>query len=116
MNETIGGNLPPGHNALLVPIQVQLHGTGSFICPVAQTRLDIRPLFTQSWTTGEDAKGYCFNGEKHDFAGQSLPMSCYRSNGDHGAQQLLFMDVSPKMPQFGTTHKFTLAQVLPLNE
>ena len=43
----LGGNLPPGHDALLF----SRSGTGSCICPHA--RLDIpRPLFTQSWTTG----------------------------------------------------------------
>ena len=42
-----GGNLPPGHDALLFSI----NGTGSFENPVAQTRLDKpRLLFTQSWT------------------------------------------------------------------
>ena len=47
------GNLPPRHYALLFSIS----GTGSFICPVAQTRLDIpRPFFTQSWTTGGKVK------------------------------------------------------------
>ena len=31
--------------------------TGSFICPVAQTRLDMpRPLITQTWTTGAKVK------------------------------------------------------------
>ena len=40
----LGGNLPPGHYALLFSIS----GTESFICPVAQTRLNIpRPL--QGW-------------------------------------------------------------------
>ena len=38
-----------GHDALLFSIS----GTGSFICPVAQTGLDIpRPLISQSWTIG----------------------------------------------------------------
>ena len=37
MNETIGGDLPPGHDALLFSIS----GTGSFICPAPQSRLDI---------------------------------------------------------------------------
>ena len=42
----LGGNLPPGHNALLFWC-----GTGSFICRVTLTRLVIpRPLVTQSWT------------------------------------------------------------------
>ena len=37
----LGGNLPPGHDALLISIS----GTGSFIRPVGQTRLYIqRPL------------------------------------------------------------------------
>ena len=46
-------NLPPGHDALLFSIS----NTGSFICPVAQTRLGIpRPLFTQSWTTRGKSK------------------------------------------------------------
>ena len=37
----LGGNRPPGDNPLLFSIS----GTGSFICPVAQTRLDIpKPL------------------------------------------------------------------------
>ena len=45
MNET--RNKPTtGRQSLLFPIS----GTGSFICPVAQTRLDIpRHLITQSW-------------------------------------------------------------------
>ena len=53
----LGGNLPPGHDALLFLIS----GTGSFICLVAQTRLDIptRLLFTQSWTTGGKSKRSC---------------------------------------------------------
>ena len=47
----LAGNLPLGHDALLVSIS----GTGSFICPVAQIRLDIpMPLITQyhrhGWT------------------------------------------------------------------
>ena len=37
-----------------------ISGMGSFICPVAQTRLDIpRPLITKSWTTGGDGGGVC---------------------------------------------------------
>ena len=40
----LGGNRPPGDNPLLFLIS----GMGSFICPVAQARLDIpRPLITQ---------------------------------------------------------------------
>ena len=38
-------NLPPWHDALLFSIS----GTGSFICPVAHTRLDIpRPVITHA--------------------------------------------------------------------
>ena len=49
----LGGNRPPGYDALLFSIS----GTGSFICPVTQTWLDIpRPLFTQSWITGGKSK------------------------------------------------------------
>ena len=45
----LGGNLPLGRDALLVSIS----GTRSFICPVAQTRLDIpRSLITQSHRHG----------------------------------------------------------------
>ena len=45
----LGGNRPPEDNPLLFLIS----GTGSFICPVAQTRLDIpRPLITQWWVGG----------------------------------------------------------------
>ena len=47
-----GGNLPPGHDALLFSIS----GTGSFECPVAHTRLEARHgylpshgLFTRDW-------------------------------------------------------------------
>ena len=44
---------PTGDNPLLFSIS----GTGSFICPVTQTLLDIpRPLITQSWGTGGKAK------------------------------------------------------------
>ena len=47
----IRGNLPLEQNALLFSIS----GTGSFICPVTQTRLDIpRLLITQSCTTKAD--------------------------------------------------------------
>ena len=49
----LGGNRPPGDNPLLFSIS----GTGSFICPITQTRLDIpRPLITQSWGTGRKAE------------------------------------------------------------
>ena len=44
----LGGNRPPGHDALLFSIS----GTGSFICSVRQTRLDIPPLITQSQRHG----------------------------------------------------------------
>ena len=48
----LGGNLPPRHDALLFSAS----GTGSFIWQVAPTRLDTsRPLFTQSWTLGEES-------------------------------------------------------------
>ena len=60
-------NLPLGHDALLFSIS----GTGSFICPVAQTRLDIpRPLFTQSWTTGGKSK--CSGTRQIQTANQSV--------------------------------------------
>ena len=50
----LGGNLPPGHDVLLFSIS----GTGSFICPVTQTRLDIpRPLITQSHRHGWTYQG-----------------------------------------------------------
>ena len=43
------GNLPPGHDALLFSVS----DTGSFICPVTQTRLDIpRPLPSHTDTAG----------------------------------------------------------------
>ena len=46
----LGGNLPPGHDALLFSIS----GMVSCICRVTQTRTDIpRSSFTQSRTTGE---------------------------------------------------------------
>ena len=49
----LGGNRPPGDNPLLLSIS----GTGSFTCPVTQTRLDIpKPLITQSWGTGGKLK------------------------------------------------------------
>ena len=48
-----GGNRPPGDNPLLFSIS----GTGSYICPVAQARLDIpRSLITQSRSTGGKPK------------------------------------------------------------
>ena len=48
-----GGNRPAGDNPLLFSIS----GTGSFICPVAQARLDIPgPLITQPRSTGGKAK------------------------------------------------------------
>ena len=51
----LGGNLPLGHNALLF---FTTCGTGSFICPVAQTRLNIpRPLITQSHRHGWTYQG-----------------------------------------------------------
>ena len=37
----LGGNLPPGHDALLFSIS----GTGSFICLVTDTRLDLTKTF-----------------------------------------------------------------------
>ena len=47
-------HLPPAHDALLLSIS----GTGCFICPVAQTRLDIpRPLITQSHRYGWTYQG-----------------------------------------------------------
>ena len=50
----LGGNLPRGYNALLFSIS----GTGSFICLVTQTRLDIpRPLITQSHRHGWTYQG-----------------------------------------------------------
>ena len=50
----LGGNLPLGHDALLFSIS----GTGSFICPLSQTGLDIpRPLITQS-----DRHGWTYQG------------------------------------------------------
>ena len=49
----LGGNRPPGDNPLLFSTS----GTGSFICPVAYTRLDIpKPLMTQSRSTGGKVK------------------------------------------------------------
>ena len=51
----LGGNRPPGDNPLLFSIS----GTGSFICPVAQTWLDIpRPLITQSPDTAGHTKAF----------------------------------------------------------
>ena len=50
----LGGNWPHGDNPLLFSIS----GTGSFICPVTQTRLDIpRPLLTQSHRHGWTYQG-----------------------------------------------------------
>ena len=44
-----GGNRPPGDN----PLFLSISGTGSFICPVAESRLDIpRPLITESPSPG----------------------------------------------------------------
>ena len=55
----LGGNRQPGDNPLLFSIS----GTGSFICPVAQTRLDIpRPLITQSRSTGGKAEMFSSTG------------------------------------------------------
>ena len=47
----LGGNLPPGHDALLFSIS----GVGSFICPVAETRMGTpRPLITMDhWVDGK---------------------------------------------------------------
>ena len=45
----LGGNLPQGHDAL----RFLISSTGSFICPVTQTRPDVpRSLITESWTGG----------------------------------------------------------------
>ena len=50
----LGGHRPPGDN----PLFFSTSGTGYFICPVAQTRLDIlRPLITQSRSTGGGGGG-----------------------------------------------------------
>ena len=50
-------NLPPGHDVLLFSTS----GTASFICPVAQTHLDItRPLITPSWTTEDKSRWSVF--------------------------------------------------------
>ena len=50
----LGRNLPPGHNALLFSTS----GTGTFIYPVTQTRLDIpRSLITQSHRHGWTYQG-----------------------------------------------------------
>ena len=58
-----GGNRPPGDNPLLFSIS----GTGSFICPVAQARLDIpRPLITQSRSTGGKTEMFSSCGTRTD--------------------------------------------------
>ena len=57
-----------------------MSGTGSFTCPVAQTRLDIpRPSFTQSWTAGG-------GGQSAPVQGRFKPPTC-RSIVEHANHQ-----------------------------
>ena len=64
----LGENLP-----------LSISGTGSFICPVTQSRLDIpSPLFTQSWTTG---------GSQGCLARVRLERPTCRSTVDHANHQ-----------------------------
>ena len=75
----LGGNLPRGHDTLLYSIS----GTGSFICPVAQTRLDIpRPVFTQSWSTGGGGS------QSAPAKGRFEPLTC-RSTDKHANHQTM---------------------------
>ena len=86
----LGGNLPPGHDALLFSVS----GTGSVICPVAQTRLDMpRPLFTQSWTTG--------GSQSAPAQGRFEPPTC-RSTVEHANHQTTMTASSQRIPGSST--------------
>ena len=71
----LGGNRPPGDNPLLFAIS----GTGSFISPVAQTRLDIpRPLLTQSRSTGGKAEMFSSAGGTRTDNTSVRSRTCYQ--------------------------------------
>ena len=71
----LGGNLPPRHDALFFSIS----GTGSFLCPDAQTRLDIlRPLFTQSHRHGWTYQGLWLPSHRHGWTYQDLWLPSHR--------------------------------------
>ena len=89
----LGGNRPPGDNPLLFSIS----GTGSFICPVAQTPLDIpRPLITQSWGTGGKPK--CSVPQVGlELTTHRLTVCPYNSNGSRIVSSITYHFLSEKI-------------------
>ena len=86
----LGGNLPPGHDALLFSIS----GTGSFICPVAQTQLpsfakSVAVMYYATKKTGVKSWHFClevFNGHLIPLDSQRLRFQlcadCTRSHSE----------------------------------